>query len=115
LIARCDIKDRSALGTWRVPAIIAKSEKLGNDFYPRGIRMLHLPTGGLHLDERNAAQVSKQELIKPWEPSGSFLHRGSFKRLLAISGKPLNVNLDPIEYSNKILNLLEQHVVWSAI
>jgi hypothetical protein len=65
--------------------------------------------------ELNVPTLSKAELIKLGERSGSFVHRGSAKDLLAAQGKPIVVNLDPvIEWGQKILNLLEQHFISSA-
>ncbi|MGH9640918.1 MAG: hypothetical protein ACRD3Q_00690 [Terriglobales bacterium] len=115
LIAHGDIKDRTALGTWRVPEIIKKLEQLGASFYPTGIRIEHTPVGGINVREYKVPQLSKEELIKLWEISGGFLHRGSFKRFLASSGKPINVNVDQIlEYGQRLLHLLDQHIVLSA-
>lgn len=115
LIAHGDIKNRSVLKTWRVSDIIKTLETLGKDYYPRGIRMLHTPAGGLHLDNYNVPQLAKQELVPLWNRSGAFVHRGSFKSLLAAPRKPITVNLDPIlQYGQKITNLLDQHVVVSA-
>jgi hypothetical protein len=71
--------------------------------------------GGTHLDDYNVPQLTKAELVQLWERSGSFLHRGSAKTLIAEHGKVLNVNLDPIiQHGQKILNLLEQHIISSA-
>jgi hypothetical protein len=90
-------------------------ETLNADFYPRGVRFRKLPSGGTHLDDYNVPQLTKAELVQLWERSGSFLHRGSAKTLIAEHGKVLNVNLDPIiQHGQKILNLLEQHIISSA-
>jgi hypothetical protein len=67
-------------------------ETLNADFYPRGVRFRKLPSGGTHLDDYNVPQLTKAELVQLWERSGSFLHRGSAKTLIAEHGKVLNVN-----------------------
>jgi hypothetical protein len=114
LVAHGDVKSRSTLKKWDIPAIMQEMEKLNPDFYPRAVRIRFVP-GGVHLDEHNVPTLSKTELIKLWERSGSFVHRGSAKDLLATQGKPIVVNLDPvIEWGQKILNLLEQHFISSA-
>jgi hypothetical protein len=112
LIAHGNIKDRSALGSWKVPLIMKTLEGLERSYYPTGIRMQYPKTGGLHLADYNVPQLSKQELIRLWEISGAFVHRGSFKSMLAAHGKPLVVNLDPIiQYHQKIVHLLDQHFI----
>ena len=89
-----------------------KLEQLNADFYPRGVRFRKLSSGDVHLDDYNAPKITKKELVELWERSGSFLHRGSAKNLIAEHGKILSVNLDTIiEHGEKMLNLLEQHVI----
>jgi hypothetical protein len=115
LVAHGDAKDAGTLKLWRAPDIIEKLEQLNPDFYPRGVRFRKLPSGGAHLDNYNVPQLTKAELVKLWERSGSFLHRGKAKTLIATHGKVLNVNLDTIiQHGQKILNLLEQHIISSA-
>lgn len=115
LIAHGDIKNKAVLKKWRVTDIIEALETLGNDYYPRGIRMKHTPVGGLNLENYNVPQLTKHELVTLWNKSGEFVHRGSFKSLLAAPRKPIQVNLDPIfQYGQKITHLLDQHVVISA-
>jgi hypothetical protein len=114
LIAHDDVKDKSTLKSWKIPEIMTRLEELNARFYPRGIR-LRKHAGGVHFDDYPVPQLSKVELIELWERSGSFLHRGSAKNLIAATGKILNVDLDMvINYGQKILNLLEQHVISSA-
>ncbi len=114
LVAHGDIKNRSTLKRWDIPAIMREMEKLNPDFYPRAIRMTFIP-GGVHLDDYNAPTLSKEELIKLWEKSGAKVHRGSARDLFASRGTPIHVDLDPvIESCQKILNLLEQHFISSA-
>jgi hypothetical protein len=114
LVAHGDVKSRDILKSWRVPEIIKKLEELNADFYPRGVRFRKVPNG-THFDDYDAPQLSKAELINLWERSGSFLHRGSAKNLIAEKGKVLNVNLNPIiQDGQKILNLLERHLISSA-
>ena len=117
LIAHGNIKRRDLLKAWKAPDIIEKLETLSTDFYPRGIRLHFEQDGvrGLYFDDNKAPQLSKSELIKLWEGTGAFLHRGSASKLLAENGKPVNVNLDAIiEDATKIQHLLEQHVISSA-
>jgi hypothetical protein len=114
LVAHGDVKSRGTLKSWKVPEIIKKLEELNADFYPRGVRFRKV-LNGTHFDEYNAPQLSKADLVRLWERSGSFLHRGSAKNLIAEKGKVLNVNLNSvIREGQKILNLLEQHVISSA-
>jgi hypothetical protein len=115
LVAHGDAKSAGALKLWKAPDIIKRLEQLNPDFYPRGVRFRKLPSGGTHLDEHNVPQLTKAELVQLWERSGSFLHRGTAKTLVATTGKVLNVNLDAIiQHGTKILNLLEQHIISSA-
>jgi hypothetical protein len=92
LVAYGEAKTKAALKLWRPPDIMKRLEQLNPDFYPRGVRFRKLPNGGTHLDEYNVPQLTKAELIALWERSGSFLHRGQGKTLLAAHGKILNVN-----------------------
>jgi hypothetical protein len=114
LIAHDDVKDKATLKSWKIPEIMKRLEELNANFYPRGVRFRKYP-GGTHLDDYPVPQLSKMELIELWERSGAFLHRGSAKNLVGSTGKILNVDLDRvINYGQKILNLLEQHVISSA-
>jgi hypothetical protein len=116
LVAHGNVKDAATLKLWRIPDIMKRLEKLNADFYPRGVRFRPVPSSGVtYLDDYNVPQLSKQELIQLWERSGSFLHRGSAKTLIVEHGKVLNVNLDTIIlHGQKILNLLDQHIISSA-
>lgn|SRR6266404_1107933 len=115
LVAHGDAKDAGTLKLWKAPDIIKRLEQLNPDFYPRGVRFRKLPNGGTHLDDYNVPQLTKAGLVQLWERSGSFLHRGKAKTLIAAHGKVLSVNLDTIiQHGQKILNLLEQHIISSA-
>ncbi len=115
LVAHGDVKHVDALKLWQAPIIIKKLEKLNPDFYPRGVRFRKSPTGELCLDDYTAPQLSKAELVSLWNQTGSYLHRGSAKNLLAEHGKVLNVDLDAvILHGQKIMNLLEQHIISSV-
>ena len=115
LVAHGSAKDARILKTWRAPDIIKRLEQLNANFYPRGVRFQKRPNGGLHLDEHNVPQLTKKELVQLWERSGEFLHRGSAKNLISQHGTILNVDLDQvIQYGQKILNLLEQHIISSG-
>jgi hypothetical protein len=115
LVAHGDIKNRSTLKKWDIPAIMKEMEKLNPDFYPRAVRIRFIQGGGVHLDDHNVPTLTKSELIKLWERSGGMVHRGSAKDLLAAQGSPIVMNLDPVINSGqKILNLLEQHIISSA-
>jgi hypothetical protein len=114
LVAHGDVKNRSTLKRWDIPAVVKEMENLNPDFYPRPVRIRFSP-GVVKLDDYTAPALSKAELLTLWERSGSFVHRGSAKDLLAKQGSELVVNLDPvIQWGAKILNLLEQHVISSA-
>ena len=115
LVAHGDIKNAGALKLWQAPIIIKELENLNPNFYPRGVRFRKSPSGETCLDDYAAPQLSKADLVSLWNRTGSYLHRGSAKNLLAEHGKVLNVNLDPIIlHGKKILNLLEQHIISSA-
>jgi hypothetical protein len=114
LVAHGDVTNRGTLKRWDIPAIMKELEKLNPDFYPRAVRMRFHP-GGVHLDDHKAPTLSRDELIKLWERSGSFVHRGSAKDLLAAQGTPINVDLTTvINWGQRILNLLEQHIISSS-
>jgi hypothetical protein len=114
LVAHGDVTHRGTLKSWKVPEIMKALEELNADFYPRGVRFRKIETE-THLDDYNVPQLSKDELIKLWEQSGSFLHRGSAKNLISEKDKILNVDLNTvIQHGQKILNLLEQHIISSA-
>ncbi|MGO9935343.1 MAG: hypothetical protein ACLPV8_26495 [Steroidobacteraceae bacterium] len=114
LVAHGDITQRDTLKSWKLTEIMRALENLNADFFPKGIR-IRVDSVGVHLDDYNVPQLSKTELIRLWEQSGNVLHRGSAKRLLSETGKPIVVNLDPIiEDSLKIKNLLEEHIISSA-
>jgi hypothetical protein len=114
LVAHDDVKDRATLKSWKIPEIMKRLEELNVDFYPRGVRF-RKDGGTTHLDEYPVPQLSRAALVKLWNDSGSFLHRGSAKNLVAAHGTLLNVDLDTvISYGQKVLNLLEQHVISSA-
>jgi hypothetical protein len=114
LIAHDDVKDKATLKSRKIPEIIKRLEELNANFYPRGVRF-RKNSGGTQIDEYPVPQLSKTELIELWERSGAFLHRGSAKNLVGANGKILNVDLDRvIDYGQKILNLLEQHIISSA-
>ena len=115
LVAHGDVRDPSTLKLWKPQDVIKRLEQLNRDFYPRGVRFQKLPSGDTQLDDYNVPQLTKTELIKLWNRSGDFLHRGKAETLIAAHGKVLNVNLDTIiQYGQKILNLLEQHIISSA-
>ncbi len=115
LVAHGDIKKRDTLKRWDIPAIMKEMEKLNPEFYPRPVRTQILPSGGLHLTDYTAPSLSKAELIKLWKRSGNFVHRGSAEDLFAAHGTQLVVKLEPaIELGQKILNLLQEHLISSA-
>ena len=114
LVAHGEVHERAILKSWRAPDIIDRLEQLNPGFYPRGVRLRKVP-GGTHLDEYAVPQLSKAELVSLWERSGAFLHRGSANNLIQEHGKELVVDLDPIiSNTQKIINLLEQHVISST-
>jgi hypothetical protein len=114
LIAHGDIVDRKTFKSWNAADIIQQLSKLNLDFYPHGIR-IRVDGDTVHLDEYPVPQMTKQELIDLWGKSGNFLHRGSAKNLVAEQDKMLNVDLDAIiQHGQKILSLLDQHIISST-
>ncbi|WP_156375825.1 hypothetical protein [Methylobacterium sp. Leaf125] len=114
LIAHGDIKDKGTLREWHTPRIMREMEKLNPDFYPKGIRVRR-EGENFALDEYLVPQLKREELIKLWQISGNFLHRGSGKTLVNESPEGPEVDIDEIlSWSNKILNLMEQHIISSS-
>jgi hypothetical protein len=114
VIAHGDIKDKATLSAWKIPDIMRRLEGLNIEFYPRGIRIEPGPSG-VELADHNVPQLSKVELIRFWERSGDVLHRGSAKLLLAERRNDLVVDVSELtDLGQKILNLLDQHVISSA-
>jgi hypothetical protein len=114
LVAHGDVTNRSTLKEWKIPSVMKEMEKLNPDFYPRPVRIRFLPNV-VKLDDYSAPHLAKAELIKLWERSGKFVHRGSANDLLSAHGTELIVQLDPVvEWGTRILNLLDQHVISSA-
>ena len=94
--------------------ITEEMEKLGSDFFPRGVRFRSVE-GVLNHDEYNAPQITKTELIKLWEMSGDKLHRGTAERILSERSKQIVIDIGAIEdWGIKIKNLLEQHIISST-
>ncbi len=114
LIAHGDITSKRTLEEWQIREVMKRLEKMNPDFFPRGIRFRF--TGGrVDLDDNPDPQITKAELLKLWEKSGSMLHRGPASRILDEYGKTISVELDPvIRAGQKIKNLLEQHRIVSA-
>jgi hypothetical protein len=114
VFAHGDVKDPKTLKSWRPKEMINKLSQLNPDFYPRGIR-IRAEGGVVNLDDYPVPQLTKRELIDLWDECGSYLHRGSADRLVRKHGEMLNVDLSKItEQCQKILNLLDQHVISSA-
>ena len=96
LIAHGDVKTKKSLKKWRVPDLMKEMEKLGSDFFPRGVRFRSVE-GVLNHDEYNAPQITKTELIKLWEMSGDKLHRGTAERILSERSKQIVIDIGAIE------------------
>jgi hypothetical protein len=114
LIAHDDIRDKSVLGTWKIPDIIERLERLNPDFYPRPVRISFAATG-MRVEKYDVPHLAKAELLEFWRKSGNILHRGSAKSVFAGHGFPQVV--DPTKLTGqgqKILNLIDQHVISSA-
>ncbi len=114
LIAHDDIKNRDLLGSWNIPVVMKKLEKLKPDFFPLP-KKLTFPNGGIHVEPSTAPALTKDELFKLHAITGSKLHRGSAKGLLAELGTQKLILVDEITaWAKKIIHLLEQHVISSA-
>ena len=114
LVAHGDVTKKSVQKAWQPSVIIAELEKINADFFPKGI-IIHVEGNSVQLEDRVEPQLTKSELIKLWHISGDNLHRGNAKKLFANFGKPVVVDLAPlISYTNKLVALLDQHIISSA-
>jgi hypothetical protein len=113
-VAHGDVEGRNTLKSWRPNDIIRRLGELNPDFFPRGVR-IRAEGGVVNLDDYPVPQLTKRELIDLWDECGRYLHRGSAKNIMGEHGKMLDVDLTKImDQGQKILNLLDQHVISSA-
>jgi hypothetical protein len=114
LVAHGDMTRNSIQKDYKPQIIMAELAKINPDFFPKGIR-IRVDDEGVHLDDHNVPQLTKEELRHLWNQSGNELHQKNAKRRFADLGKPIVVNVDPlILYTNKLVALLDQHVISSA-
>jgi hypothetical protein len=114
LVAHGDVTAVRLLKLQEASKIMNWLDKINPDCYPRGVRFIKQSDGSLYLADHNVPQLTRRELSDLWNRSGTYLHRGTAKSVLASKGQILNVNLDVvIKATQKILNLLEQHIISS--
>jgi hypothetical protein len=114
MVAHGDVTGANILKRYEPGVMIARLEELNPDFFPQGVRFRFEPNG-LQLDDHPVPKLTKDELINLWKISGSFLHRGTAKRILNEPRSGPNVDLDTIiQWLRKIGALLDNHIISSA-
>jgi hypothetical protein len=114
LVAHGDVTRKGIQKKYEPHIIMAELEKINPDFFPKGKR-IRVDGEGVHLDDYDVPQLTKKELFKLWSLAGNELHQKNAKGRFANLGRPIVVNVDPlIAYTNKLVALLDQHVISSA-
>lgn len=114
LIAHGDITNSKALGSWSLTEVMRKLEEVNPDFYPQPVKIT--PTeNGVQLSPIEEVFMTKSELMKFWETSGNYLHRGSAKSVFREAPEGPVVDVDElINIGLKFKNLLQLHYIRSA-
>ncbi|WP_298194789.1 hypothetical protein [Novosphingobium sp.] len=81
MVAHGDVTGTNIQKRYEPAVLIARLEALNPDFFPKGVRFRFEPTG-VRLGDHPVPQLTKEELVKLWNISGTFLHRGTAKRVL---------------------------------
>jgi hypothetical protein len=114
MVAHGDVTGKNILKKYEPNVMLGRLESLNPDFFPKGVRFRFQP-GGVQMDDYLVPQLTKDELIKLWNISGAFLHRGSAKRVLDEPRTGPDVDLDAvIAWMKKIGALLDNHFISSA-
>ncbi|HXS41894.1 MAG TPA: hypothetical protein VN766_17020 [Stellaceae bacterium] len=116
LVAHGDIKAAQApkvMKEWAADKIMAELDRLHPRFFPRPITATRTPQGQLHIQERRAEVLTKEEFTKLYARCGGFLHRGSAKKLLA-ARQPIQIQFPELaKWRDKMLALLDTHHILS--
>ena len=91
--------------------VIKRMGRLHPEFYPRPAIPTQTPEGAVHMLPITAPFLTSEDIIKLYGQCGDNLHRGSIKRLLETQN-PVPVQYgDIIEWTNKIVRLLDVHYI----
>ena len=114
LIAHGEVKNKRTLKNWKIPDVMKQLQAMNPDFYPRGIRVRQIEHR-VHLDEYDVPQLTKSDLIRLWQRSGEYLHRGTAEKIFNERPEGPVVDISEIiQWVQKIINLLEHHVISSS-
>jgi hypothetical protein len=105
-----ETQERDLMKSAYADRIIKRLAKLHPDFYPRPAIDTRIP-GGIHLVPITDPFLTKDDIVKLYGQCGDNLHRGSLKRLLEPQSPVPSQYGDIIEWTNKVLKLLERHYI----
>ena len=91
--------------------IIKRLAKLHPEFYPRPAIDTRTPDGNIDLVPITDPFLTKEDIIKLYHQCGDNLHRGSLKRLLEPQVPVPAKYGDIVEWTNKIIKLLDRHYI----
>lgn len=98
---------------WSPERIISELEKLHPNFFPEAFTLKKTPDGGISIAiENKPGYLTKDELITLHGLCGQVLHRGSIERLRARAPAPRSGRKETVEWTQKLLNLLDRHVIF---
>jgi hypothetical protein len=123
LTANGNIKETQELNLMKgayADKIIKRLAKLHPEFYPRPAIDTRTPSGGIHLVPITDPFLTKDDIIRLYHQCGDNLHRGSLKRILEPQTPVPAQYGDIIEWTNKVIKLLDKHYItlsdkWTTI
>jgi len=96
---------------WSADKIMEELEKLHPAFYPSAVKQIRT-SRGFHVEPLKPPPCPKDELLKIYHECGDIVHRGTLKKLISQTRKPLIVQYPRITaLAQKIVNLLQNHIV----
>jgi hypothetical protein len=99
---------------WSANRIINRLGSLHPNFYPHPIRLTFAP-GHVHFDRVESGFLTKAELLRLYRKCGSILHRASLENLVPNANERHSPDFtDVVEWTNKIIKLLDQHHIASV-
>jgi hypothetical protein len=90
--------------------IIQRLGKLHSDFYPLPAIDTRVP-GGIHLEPITETFLTKEDITRLYGQCGDNLHRRNLKQLLEPQTQVPSQYGDIIEWTNKVIKLLEVHYI----
>jgi hypothetical protein len=101
---------RAAHDTYEPGKILKTLEKLNSAFYPQPV--IHTNQGKNHevIGMSNIDHLTKGDLKKLWGLTGCVLHRTPISKFYSKKKSQLSVE-DMIKWANKIVNLLNEHII----